>query len=128
MAFKRLPISGPVQTVKISTPYAFAFGALGLEILLRIRFKGVAAGFVAKPVTVSLKVGDQAGTAGVYFHATDRVNMSPAGGCRFFHDCPLFLFDLLFYTQKTCHFVAQKLNSLLTQALLDFKDQEILVL
>jgi len=92
MAFKRLTLGSPVQPVKIAAPYAFAFGALGLQIFLRVRFKGVAAGFVAKPVTVPLEVGDQTCTAGVNLHATHGIYLGPVGGCCFFHDCPLFLF------------------------------------
>ena len=85
MAFQRFPIGGPVQPVKIAAPYAFASCGLGLQIFLRVRFKGSAAGFVTKPVTVPQEVGDQACTAGVDLHAANRVHMNAFGGCCFFH-------------------------------------------
>jgi hypothetical protein len=58
MAFKGFSLCRPVQSIKITAPYALAFCGLGLQIFLRIRFKGVAAAFVTKPVTVPLEVGD----------------------------------------------------------------------
>ncbi len=96
MAFKGFSLCRSVQPVKIAAPYAFAFGALGLQIFLRVRFKGIAAGFIAEPITVPLEVGDQACIAWVNLHATHGIHMGPVGGCCFFQDYHLFLFRSAF--------------------------------
>ena len=121
MAFERLPIGRPVQSVEVATPHTFSFGTLGFQIFLGIQFKGFATRFMAEPVAVPLEVGDQSCTPWINLHATNGIHLGTSGGCCLLHDCPFIFSVLLLCTQEACHFVAQKLNSLLTHALLDFK-------
>jgi hypothetical protein len=96
VAFLGFSLGSPVQPVKIAAPYAFAFGALGLQIFLRVRFKGIAAGFIAEPITVPLP---HTGSTWVLLAVAV-----------FSMIIPFFSFVLLLYTQEICHFVASKLN------------------